>query len=387
MSQDNQKKTIRRKRRRKRRGGTGRAAGLAVLYIVFVISVSVLLAAVGWIAANDVLALNKPARTATVVLPENLFTITQSTDEEGNTKTSYTADMDQVGDLLVQQGLVSYKPLFTLFSAVTHGETKVRPGAYTLNTDMDFRALISAMGQNSTSRVVVEVLIPEGYTVTQTFELLEKHGVASAEELMEYAANYNYKFSFLQDIPLGDANRLEGFLFPDTYEFYVNHDPKYVINKMLQNFDARYPEEWRTQVANSQYTLREILTIASLIERETDGKDRAHIASVIYNRLENPNSSAGTNGFLQIDATLYYLTGHAPTDADKAIDSPYNTYMYPGLPPTPIANPGAASLAAAFQPDKTEDYYYALGDDGVHHFFRTYPEMTKWMATQNLYKN
>jgi len=385
MSQENQKKPARRKRRR-RRGGTGRAAGMALLYIVFVLGASVLLAAIGWIAANDVLALNKPARTANVVLTDDMFTISQDYDDEGNLKTHYTADMDRVSSVLVEQGLVDYKPLFLLFSTFTHGEAKLRPGAYTLNTDMDFRALISAMGSNSTSRVVVEVTIPEGYTITQTFELLEKYGVASADDLMDYAANYNYKFSFLQDIPLGDANRLEGFLFPDTYEFYVNHDPKYAINKLLQNFDAHYPEEWRTQVANSGYTLREVLTIASLIERETDGRDRTHIASVIYNRLENPNSSAGTNGFLQIDATLYYLTGHTPTEADKAIDSPYNTYMYPGLPPAPIANPGAASLAAAFQPAKTNDYYYALGDDGIHHFFQTYSAMTKWMSTQNLYK-
>ena len=241
------------------------------------------------------------------------------------------------------------------------------------------------MGFNSDSRVVVEVTIPEGYTIAQTFQLLEDHAVAAADDLMDYAANYNYGFSFLQDIPLGDANRLEGFLFPDTYEFYVNHDPKYVINKLLQNFDAQYTDEMRKQVANSKYSLREYLTVASLIERETSGKDRGQIASVIYNRLEYPNAAAGTNGYLQIDATLYYLTGKTPTEADKAIDSPYNTYKYPGLPPTPIANPGLASIKAALNPDKTGNYYYALGDNGTHKFFRDYNSMLNWMHTQELY--
>lgn len=380
MSQEN-----RTPRRRRRRKSTGRAAGFAALYIVCVIGISVVLAALCWIAANDVLALNKPEHTATVVLSEDYFSIKKKTQEDGTTQTTYRAKMGKVAKLLQQNDLIDSRFLFQTFSAITDGEKKLRPGAYNLNTTMDFRSLIAGMGSNSDSRVVVEVTIPEGYTLAQTFQLLEENAVADAEVLMDYAANYNYGFSFLQDIPLGDANRLEGFLFPDTYEFYVNHDPKYVINKLLQNFDAQYTEEMRTQVAESKYSLREYLTVASLIERETSGKDRGQIASVIYNRLENPNSSAGTNGYLQIDATLYYLTGKTPTEEDKTIDSPYNTYKYPGLPPAPIANPGLASIKAALDPDNTSYYYYALGDNGTHKFFRDYTSMLNWMRTQKLY--
>jgi len=365
-------------------------AGFAFLYIVFVISVSVLLAALGWIWANDVLALNKEELSATLVLSEDLFTIetVEEEDEEGNVKTTtvYTADMDRIADILEENGLIEYKFLFKIFAVFTHGDIKMRPGAYTLNTDMDYRALIAGMGSNSSSRLEVEVTIPEGYTVKQIFALLEEKGVASAKQLEEYAATYDYAFSFLQDIPLGESTRLEGFLYPDTYKFYVNHDPKFVINKLLQNFDAHYPDEMRQQVADSPYTLQELLTVASLIERETDGSDRANIASVIYNRLENPDASAGTNGYLQIDATLYYLTGSTPTEADKSIDSPYNTYLYPGLPPTPIANPGYASLKAALEPEDTKYFFYVLGDDNKHHFFQTYKGMTDFMATQEMYK-
>ena len=171
-----------------------------------------------------------------------------------------------------------------------------------------------------------------------------------------------------------------------SYEFYVNHDPKYVINKLLQGFDASYTQEMRDFVASSKYSLREYLTVASLIERETDGSDRGKIASVIYNRLQNPNSSAGTNGFLQVDATLVYITGNVPTAADKEIDSPYNTYKYRGLPPTPIANPGLASLKAALDPENTGYYFYALGDNGKHRFFADYNSMRNWMNSQELYK-
>lgn len=371
--------------RRRRKKNTARTTGFALLYIVCVIGASVLLAALCWIAANDVLALNKPEHTATVVLSEDYFSIKKKTLEDGTTQTTYKAKIGKVAKLLEEHELVDSQLLFRAFCSITDGEKKLRPGAYNLDTSMDFRSLVAGMGSNSDSRVVVEVTIPEGYTVAQTFQLLETNGVASAETLMDYAANYNYGFSFLQDIPLGDANRLEGFLFPDTYEFYVNHDPKYVINKLLQNFDIQYTEEMREQVAKSKYSLREYLTVASLIERETSGKDQGQIASVIYNRLENPNSSAGTNGYLQIDATLYYLTGKTPTEADKAIDSPYNTYKYPGLPPAPIANPGLTSIKAALDPDRTGYYYYALGDNGSHKFFQDYTSMLNWMHTQKLY--
>ena len=374
------------RRRSRRRSGTGRSTSFAMLYLVSVLGISMLLAAVGWIAANDVLALNKPVLSATVVLSEDYFNTRQTTNEDGTKTTTYTAKMGKVASVLKDQGLINSKLLFRMFSSATNGEKKLRPGAYNLDTTMDFRSLIAGMGTNSDNRVIVKVTIPEGYTLTQTFRLLEDHAIASAEELADYATNYNYKFSFLQDIPLGDPNRLEGFLFPDTYEFYVNHDPKYVINKLLQNFDAHYPEELRQQVANSKYSLREILTIASLVERETSGKDRARIASVIYNRLENPYAAAGTNGFLQVDATLFYITGKTPTEADKKIDSPYNTYKYKGLPPSPIANPGEASLNAALNPERTGYYYYALGDNGLHSFFNNYPDMLNWMNTQKLYR-
>ena len=380
MSQEN-----RTPQRRHRRKSTGRAAGFAMLYIVCVIGISVVLAALCWIAANDVLALNKPELTATVVLSEDYFSIKKKAQEDGSIQTTYKAKTGKVADLLEESGLIDSKFLFKAFCTITDGEKKMRPGAYNLNTTMDFRSLVAGMGYNSDSRVIVEVTIPEGYTLPQTFQLLESNGVADADDLMDYATNYNYGFSFLQDIPLGDPNRLEGFLFPDTYEFYVNHDPKYVINKLLQNFDAQYTEEMRNQVAQSRYSLREYLTVASLIERETSGKDRGQIASVIYNRLEKPNSSAGTNGYLQIDATLYYLTGKTPTEADKAIDSPYNTYKYPGLPPAPIANPGLASFKAALDPDNTNYFYYALGDNGTHKFFSDYNSMLNWMHTQKLY--
>jgi len=218
----------------------------------------------------------------------------------------------------------------------------------------------------------VEVTITEGMTVQQIFQLLEEEGVSTVDKLNDMAANHDYAFSFLQDIPLGDPNRLEGYLFPDTYDFYMGEDARYVINKMLVNFDSRVNDDIRAQIEETGYSIREILTIASMIEKETDGTDRANIASVIYNRLNNPGG--GTAGYLNIDATIQYVLpeGEIVSEEDyHTVQSPYNTYENKGLPPGPIANPGMESIMAALNPNSTNYYYYALGDDGVHHFFST----------------
>ena len=349
---------------RRRNGG----ASFALLYVIFVIGISALLACIGWVAANDVLALNKPEKTATITIREE----------------------DSFGDvvsMLEENGLIEYQSLFKLFAAFTGGRDKIVAGTFTLNTDMDYRALISGMSANSATKATVKVTIPEGYSIDQIFALLEEKGVVSdTAKLEEEAANHDYAFSFLQDIPLGDYHRLEGYLMPSTYEFYTPHDPVYAINKLLVYFDSMVTDDIRAQVEETGYSLREILTIASMIERETDGSDREEIASVIYNRLEHPEGE--TVGLLQIDATLAYINGgKVPTAADKEIDSPYNTYKYKGLPPGPIANPGLEAIKAALEPEDTNYFYYTLGDDEKHHFFKTYEEMQSFMATQELYKS
>ena len=328
----------------------------SMLYIVMVCAVSIVLAAVGWSLANDMLALNKDKVTATIVV-----------DDEN--------DFGSVVDQLKDNDIIKYKGLFRLFSALSGGSDKIAQGSYLVDTDMDYRAILNSLGSGSSSRVEVSVTIHEGLTVRQIFELLEKEGVSTVEKLNDMAANHDYAFSFLEDIPLGDPNRLEGYLFPDTYNFYMGEDPKYVINKMLVNFDSKVDDSMRQKIADKGYTIQELLTVASMIEKETDGTDRTTIASVIYNSLNNPG--AGTTGHLNIDATIQYVLpeGEIVSEEDYyTVESPYNTYLNKGLPPGPIANPGLESIMAALNPESTNYYYYALGDDGVHHFFTSYSE-------------
>ncbi len=355
------------RRRRKKRRSAGGTALLVLLYVAAVIGLSVVLACVGWVAAGDVLALNKAEKVVSfTVKPED--------------------DFDSVTERLEEEGLIEYKFLFKLFATITHKKDSLSVGTYTLTTDMDYRALLAGMRANSANRAQVTVVIPEGYTVDQIFDLLVEKGVAkSLEELQDAAANHDYAFSFLEDIPLGDYHRLEGYLMPATYDFYTPHDPIYALNKLLLYFDSQVSDNIREQAEATGYSLREILTIASMIEREATNEDRTDISSVIYNRLNNPN--AGTQGYLQIDATLVYINGgREPTGEDRNIDSPYNTYLYKGLPPGPIANPGMESIVAAMNPSSSKYYYYALGDDNIHHFFQTYDQLQRFIASQERYK-
>lgn len=353
-------------RPRKRRTNTFGAG----LYVVFVIGLSALLAALAWVAASDMLALNKPEHVATITIQEG-------------------ATLDQVTNLLEENQLIEHKLVFKLFASLTHVErdNKITPGTYELDTDMDYHALINSMGKGSASRKSVKVVITEGMTVDQIFQMLEDQGISTVEKLREVAANHPFKYSFLKDLPSGDYRRLEGYLFPDTYEFYMGGDPLQIINKMILRFDEMFTEELRQVAAARNYTVGDIVNIASMIEKETDGTDQTKIASVIYNRLEHP-SDGGTYGLLNIDATIIYQTGRVPvTSADMSDTSnPYNTYQHTGLPPTAISNPGIVAIRAALYPADTGYYYYALGDDGVHHFFKRLKEQQKFIASQERYK-
>ncbi len=350
FTHDNRKQPpVRRKKHRRSASGAN-----ALLYVLFVIGVSLLLACLTWIAANDILALNKAEHSAVIVV---------ETDESFG---------DVVSDLK-ENGIIEHKLLFRLFAVFTHGASKISDGTYELNTNMDYRAIITNLGSSSTTMLSTTVTIPEGYTAAQIFQLLDDKGVTDVASLEDAAANHDYDFSFLSDIPLGEPNRLEGYLFPDTYEFYMGQDALYVINKMLQNFDSKFTDEMRQTIADSGMNIHDIVTIASLIEKETDGDDQQNISSVIYNRINNV--SGPTVGLLQLDSTIQYVLDERKeklSEADLAIDSPYNTYLHKGLPAGPIANPGMTAIYAAMNPNDTSYYYFLTGSDGTTQFFKTY---------------
>ena len=357
-----------------------------IMYFVFILCVSVVLACVAWMAASDALALNKDNFSAVVSLPMSIFdSETVDTYDENGRKTGTErvthADISYVADELKSAGLIEYKWLFELFCKISHADTKVDPGEYELESSFDYRALVKNMQSGSGATVTITVVIPEGFTMHQIFKRLEENKVCTYDELMDAAANYNYNYDFLEGIDQGDPTRLEGFLFPDTYEFYVGMQASSAINKLLENFHYRITDDMLTRMQNMGLDIRSVVNIASLIEREAaNDNERGTIASVIYNRL-------AANMPLGIDASILYIhPDHegSPTADMLAEDSPYNTRLYQGLPPTPIANPGLASIEAVLSPESTNYYYYALDTaTGMHRFFTNSGEFDAFVATQN----
>jgi len=377
--------------RQRRDGKSGFLGGF--MYFVFVLSVSVILACLGWMAASDVLALNKEEITAEIEIPEDIFTPgTLETENEDGTITTEEvdyADMDAVASILKDAGIIEYKPLFKLFAKISHADYKIDPGTYSLSTQFDYRAIVKKMQFGSDSAVRVKITFPEGFNIHQIFERLEENKICKYDELIECAANYEFsteRYPFLEGIPYGDPSRLEGFLFPDTYEFYQGMTPQAAIDTFLQIFKARITAEMLDWIAASGYSYRDIITVASMIEKETSGsvEDRQNIASVIYNRL-------AANMALGVDATSIYSHYDYEGDYTEMIDTwvtdtsdPYNTRYNPGLPPSPISNPGIESITAALKYEKTGYYYYALDEAaGEHRFFTNSNDFENFRATQS----
>lgn len=338
-----------------------------LIYLACVVLASCLLAGVGWLLVNDVCSLNKDPVEVKLVI------------EEGDT-------LSDVANKLKDAGLINYKGVFKLTSGFFKYKSYVEPGSYDLNSDMDYRALIRNMhdweADSKEAQGLVSVTIPEGYTVREIIELLAKSGVASVAELEDACANFEFAdYDFLDDSQLGSIDRMEGFLFPTTYEFDKNKSAVYAVDTMLTMFKSQISQQMLADIKASPYTLREIITMASLIEKESIGDDteRKNISSVIHNRLENPSSEKGGRA-LQLCSSINYIMKHDGVKTfDTKIDSPYNTYINPGLTPGPICNPGLSAIKAAIYPADTSYYFFALGTDGKSHFFTDYNEHLKFI--------
>ncbi len=323
-------------------------------YVLSVLLASVLVAGVGWLLINDFCAFSKADVTTTIQVTAN-------------------DDLKSVADKLHDAGLIQYKWFFRLFGGLAKANDKIGIGSYDLNSEMDYMALINAMHNSSggMNTDTVRVTIPEGYTVRQIIALLAKRRQTEANLTRPPRRHFQLLlYRQLLKFPLGA-------IFPGDYDFYGWRAGKRLW-RLIANFTTKMTMTYDS-VEHPPH-LKEIVR-ASLIEKETAGSDQKAIASVIYNRLADTGSH-GTYGMLQVDASLLYaLPDHegAITNDDKKVDSEYNLYKYAGLPPTPIANPGMASLEAALEPESTSYYFYALGKDGTHHFSATLQEHNKFI--------
>jgi len=285
--------------------------------------------------------------------------------------------LKEIASLLEEKGIIDNAFLFRLFVEQRGKEKSLIPGIYTLETNSEYEKVLDKIVAGPPV-VTYKFIIPEGFTVKQIIESVAQEIPFIEYKDMEEAVDIgNYSYSYLED-----ASSLEGFLFPKTYEVTIDYSTRNIIEMMLAQYQFETESLDYSFAENKGLSHYDVLKIASLIEREAYvPEERALISAVIHNRLD-------INMKLDIDATLCYILDKWDedlTNEDKEIDSPYNTYMYAGLPPTPICNPGLASIEAALNPADVDFLYYVVDDPvkHTHHFSIDYEEHTRVQNNTN----
>lgn len=328
----------------------------AAIYLVCVLIVSVGISLAVIMVGNDVFAFVKSEDEIEIVIPEN-------------------ADLDTVADVLSSNGIIKYPSVFKWFAGYKHDDGQFLAGTYKLKPSTDYEDILASFKEkkpSGTSRIT----IPEGYTTDEIIDLLVEKGIGTREGYVEVINNYDFDYWFLDDLEtVGYSKdriyRLDGYLFPDTYEFYNASKPETVINKMLYRFAQVFTDDYRKMTVEKGMTVDDIVTLASMIEKEAGtSADYFKISEVFWNRLNNPAQYPR----LESDATVVYQIAHElgerpkkVTAADMDRDLPYNTYIHEGLPPGPISNPSATAMLAALNPSKN-GYYFFVSDGRKTYF-------------------
>lgn len=270
---------------------------------------------------------------------------------------------------LHRKQMIHSKKFFKV-SAILMGKGKAfKSGLYRIPSGSSVYDLIGILDAGKT--VEMRLTFPEGRRMTQFFEILEKSKITSRKNYSKYTENQNFIHSL--GLP-EEVTSLEGFLFPETYHFNYDVSEKEVLAKMVKTFLAKVPAEYEKKAEKVGLSFYEAVILASIIEKETGASsERKAISSVFHNRMKR-------NMKLQTDPTVIYgiknFNGNL-TRRDLRTWTPYNTYVIKGLPPTPIANPGLASLIAAVEPEDTNYLYFVAKGNGQHKFSNTYREHNK----------
>ena len=329
---------------------------MAYITVVFVISIIISVAVI--LCANDIYGFVKSNDPVEVTIPE------------GATK-------NDIADILRDNNVIKYKWLFKL---MTDDYSDFCAGTYTISPKASYDKLISEFREKIPTGVSW-VTIPEGFTTDEIIDLLVEKGIGEREKYVEVINDYEFDYWFVEE--LGDdwaadgrIYRLDGYLFPDTYQFYNASSEALVIDKLLSRFEQVFVKSYRERATELGYTVDEILTLASIIEKEAANQSEfGDVSSVFHNRLNNPANFPR----LESDATLVYAiqheTGTRPnlTGEDLQSDNPYNSYKHKGLVPGPIANPSNSAILAALNPKNTS-YYYFVSNGQRTYFARSLAE-------------
>ncbi|MCL4487546.1 MAG: endolytic transglycosylase MltG [Chloroflexi bacterium] len=280
---------------------------------------------------------------------------------------------------LISQGLIKDSDLFVQLVKYRHVGSNIQAGDYVLTRTMTMNDIVDALqhGRNRT----VSIIIRPGWRSEQVAAYIQTLGLVNFNQdlFLQTIKNGQYDYGFLRDRPKGALPTMEGFLFPDTYNVPIDATNDAIFTLILGTFDERVTDKLRQEASAANLTLYDVITLASIVEREAVvPSERPTIASVYLNRLKKKM-------YLEADPTVQYSLGFQPAtgqwwksgltlDQYHQINSPYNTYLHPGLPPGPICNPSLASIQAVVEPDRTDYYYFLAKGDGSHVFAKTYEE-------------
>ena len=288
-----------------------------------------------------------------------------------------------IANLLEEQGIIKNALLYRIYLRQNDLEGHLQAGTYQLNDGLTYEQVSELLLQGQVLRESVRFTIPEGLKVDQVAARLsnievertagEVESLIDPEVFLDLVQNGEFDYWFINQIPQDVDYRLEGYLYPATYEVFPTASEWDIINMMLRSFDRVFNEEFQNRAQELGLSAHEVITFASIVEREAGvAHERAKIAGVFYNRL-------AINMRLQADATVQYLFEEQRDRVlyvDLEIDSPYNTYRYAGLPPGAIASPGRDAIHAVLYPEDHGYYYYVTKKDGSgeHYFAVTYDE-------------
>lgn len=325
-----------------------------IIYTVFVVGFSIVLSIVMIYAIYDIFGFNK---------------------EEGQVVVSVERDtsISKLSKLLKENGIIKQPGIFQLYAGLKDVEP-YNAGEYTLNKNMSYDQIIYSMQSQSKEYNTVMVTITEGQSLVEISKILEENGVCSASEFIDALQTRSFGFDFEDQIPTdtGIYFPYEGYLFPDTYEFFLDENVDSVIKKFFVNFDSKITDEMKERMDELGMTLHETLTLASIIQKEAgSNEEMKRVSSVFHNRLNNPAAFPT----LQSDVTIFYVNDYIKpySDSQELYDS-YNTYRCHGLPIGPITNPGLDAINAALYPEDTPYYFFVTDSDGKYYYAETLAE-------------
>ena len=350
-------------KKKKRRKGS--RALRSIVMTLLILLVSIVLAVLIITYGRDVLGINNDNTTKIVTIPQG-------------------ADTEEIAEILEAEEIITYPKLFTIFAGFSGKDASFTAGDHELRPDMAYDTIFENLASPSLgSSDVVNIAFQEGITLVDAAERLEEQGVCDADAFIEYFNEARFGFAYENYLPsftTGKFYKMEGYLFPDTYQFYQNMDVDLVCQKILRNFNSKITFRDYERMEELGISLDEMLTLASMIQMEAGSQDQmSRISSVFWNRLNHPE----TFPKLQSDPTINYVENVIKphiSSYDETIFNGYNTYECNGLPAGAICNPGYDAIQAALYPASTDYYFfYSNLNTGETYFSRTLAEHEAWI--------